>query len=56
MLLGDENHCLCIGENRNAIRALMLQHEGKKPLARPRLDGIIIFKWILILMGGRGLD
>lgn len=56
MLLGDENQSLCIGESTNAIRALMLQHEGKKPPARPRFDGIIIFKWILILMGGRGLD
>jgi hypothetical protein len=32
---------------RNAYNILIKQPEGKRPLGRPSVDGIIILKWML---------
>jgi hypothetical protein len=35
-----------MGEKRNACRILVGKPEGKKPLGRPRHNGLILLKWI----------
>jgi hypothetical protein len=33
-------------ERRDVYRVLMWKTEGKRPLGRPRLDGIMILRWL----------
>jgi hypothetical protein len=35
-----------MGEDRGVHRVLVGKPEGKRPLGRPRLDGMIILRWI----------
>jgi hypothetical protein len=37
-------------------KVLVGKLEGKRPLEEPDIGGSIILKWILNIMGGRGLD
>jgi len=39
-------HVARMEERRDAYRVLVRKPEGKRPLGRPRLDGMIILKWI----------
>jgi 1,6-anhydro-N-acetylmuramate kinase len=45
-----------IGTTRNAYRILLGKLDGKRPLRRLRIGGIVILKWILKAQNVCGFD
>jgi hypothetical protein len=45
--IGWAGHVTCMGEMIYSCRILPRKFEGKRPLGRPSLDGIIILKYIV---------